>query len=324
MGVFKDRRRAATRRQGSPVKNAISVDVEDYFQTEAMGKTISRSMWNEMPTRVEANTRRLFELFAKHQVRGTFFFLGWVAERFPKLVQDAVSLGHEIGCHSYWHRMVSRLSAEEFRKDTRRAKEIIENAGGMRTIGYRAPSFSLLPGTEWAHDILADCGFLYDSSVYPVKHDLYGNAGLPRGPYKTASGRILELPMPTLAIAGRNFPIGGGGYLRILPGSFTRWALARVNRKDAMRTIVYTHPWEIDSDQPRLPASFRSRFRQYTNLSSTSEKLGRLLTKFDFGPIAEVFAAEMPGSGARNVNVPLVVAGRSDRERLQRVCENGA
>jgi polysaccharide deacetylase family protein (PEP-CTERM system associated) len=277
----------------SNLNNAISVDVEDYFHTEAMSETVPRSSWDRMPSRVEQNTKSLFELFAAYGVRGTFFFLGWVAERFPKLVREAVSLGHEIGCHSYWHRMVPRLSPEEFREDTRMAKEAIENAAGKRTIGYRAPSFSLLPGTEWAQEILADCGFLYDSSIYPVNHDLYSNSAMPRIPYTTASGRLLELPVATLSIAGNNFPIGGGGYLRILPYQYTRWGLSRVNRTEAMPAILYTHPWEIDPEQPRLAASARSRFRQYTNLTSTREKLKRLLAEFPFAPIAVSFATEL-------------------------------
>jgi polysaccharide deacetylase family protein (PEP-CTERM system associated) len=275
------------------VLNAISVDVEDYFQTEAMSKAVPRSAWNELPSRVEENTKRLFELFAEHGVRGTFFFLGWVADKFPKLVQEAARRGHEIGCHSYWHRMVQRLSPEEFLQDTREAKDAIENAAGTRTIGYRAPSFSLLPGTEWAQEILVDCGFVYDSSIYPVNHDLYANSAMPRRPYTAVSGRLLELPVATLSIAGHNLPIGGGGYLRILPYQYTRWGLSRVNRKEAARAILYTHPWEIDSEQPRLAASQRSKFRQYTNLSSTVGKLQRLLTEFSFAPIAESFATEL-------------------------------
>lgn len=285
------------------VLNAISVDVEDYFHTEAMSEVVPRTIWDRMPSRIEDNTKSLLELFAAHGVRGTFFFLGWVADRFPKLVQETASLGHEIGCHSYWHRMVKRLSPEEFREDTLQAKEAIENAAGARIIGYRAPSFSLLPGTEWAQEILADCGFIYDSSIYPVYHDLYANAKMPRWPYTTACGRLLELPLATLVIAGHNLPIGGGGYLRILPFQYTRLGISRVNRNETFRAILYTHPWEIDSEQPRLAPRRRSRLRQYTNLASTKNKLKKLIAAFSFAPIAETFAAEIA-----NLSSPLTAS----------------
>jgi polysaccharide deacetylase family protein (PEP-CTERM system associated) len=197
--------------------NSITVDVEDYFQTEAMAGAVKRHDWDRMPTHIERNTQCIFDLFAECDVRGTFFFLGWVAERFPGLVRQAVGLGHEIGCHSYWHRLVYRLTPEEFREDTKRAKTVIEDAGGRQVLGYRAPSFSLIRGTEWAAEILAELGFSYDSSVCPIRHDLYGNSDAQRTPHAIASGRLMEFPIATLAIGRHNFPVGGGGYLRILP-----------------------------------------------------------------------------------------------------------
>jgi polysaccharide deacetylase family protein (PEP-CTERM system associated) len=273
--------------------NSITVDVEDYFHTEAMRATAPRDQWDRMPTRVEQNTEQMFELFAAHGVRGTFFFLGWVAERFPGLVRRAVLLGHEIGCHSYWHRLVYRLSPEEFREDTKRAKVAVEDAGGKRVQGYRAPSFSLVRGTEWAADILAELGFRYDSSVCPINHDLYSNSGAPRLPHPIAAGALMEFPIATLSMHGRNFPVGGGGYLRMMPYSYTRWGLSHLNRNERFRAVLYTHPWEIDPEQPRLAASSRSRFRQYTGLKTTFGKLRRLLSEFHFAPICEVFAAEL-------------------------------
>ena len=273
--------------------NSITVDVEDYFHTEAMGASIAHEQWHCMPTRIERNTQRIFELFAGHGVRGTFFFLGWVAERFPGLVRQAVQLGHEIGCHSYWHRLVYRLSSTEFREDTRQAKQALEDIAGTNVFGYRAPSFSIVKGTEWAHEILSELGFLYDSSVCPVKHDVYSNADAPRTPHRVARGSLLELPVATVAIGGHNLPVGGGGYLRILPYAYTRWGLSQLNGQEGLRAIVYIHPWEIDPEQPRLRASLRSRFRQYTNLSTTLQKLERLLKDFRFAPIVETFSAEL-------------------------------
>jgi len=273
--------------------NSITVDVEDYFHTEAMGATIPREQWDRMPARIERNTERIFELFASRSVRGTFFFLGWVAERFPSLVRQAVRLGHEIGCHSYWHRLVYRLSSEEFWEDTKRAKQTLEDIAGTAVIGYRAPSFSLVHGTEWAQEILSELGFLYDSSVCPVNHDLYSNPNAPRTPHRIATGRLLEFPVATVSIGGRNFPVGGGGYLRILPYAYTRRGLSHLNRREGLRAVVYIHPWEIDPEQPRLPASARSRFRQYAGLSTTLRKLEHLLEDFRFAPIVDSFAAEL-------------------------------
>jgi polysaccharide deacetylase family protein (PEP-CTERM system associated) len=278
--------------------NSITVDVEDYFHTEAMGACAPREQWDRMPTRIEKNTERLFELFASHGVRGTFFFLGWVAERFPGLVREAARLGHELGCHSYWHRLIYRLSPEEFKEDTRKAKGAVEDAAGMSVAGYRAPSFSLVKGTEWAQDILAELGFLYDSSICPVNHDLYSNPDAPRMPHRIAAGALLEFPVATLSVGGHNFPVGGGGYLRILPYAYTRWGLARLNQGEGSRAIVYLHPWEIDPEQPRLPASLRSRFRQYTGLGTTAGKLERLLEDFHFAPIVESFSLELASTSS--------------------------
>lgn len=291
--------RFANGARSNPVLNSITVDVEDYFQTEAMSGVVAREQWNRLPSHVERNTQRLFDLFAAHQVRGTFFFLGWVAERFPGLVREAAQLGHEIGCHSYWHRLVYRLTPEEFREDTKRAKGVTEDAAGAEIVGYRAPNFSLVRGTEWAPEILASLGFQYDSSVYPIKHDVYNNPGAPRVPGCIAGGTLMEFPIATLAVGKNNLPLGGGAYLRILPYGYTRWGLARLNRAAKMAAVVYIHPWEIDPEQPRFSACARSRFRQYTGLRQTAGKLERLLGDFRFAPIKEVFSRQLASVAMR-------------------------
>jgi polysaccharide deacetylase family protein (PEP-CTERM system associated) len=275
----------------------MSVDVEDYFQTEAMSKAVPRNTWDQMPCRVERNTEQLFELFAAHSVRGTFFFLGWVAERYPDLVRKAKGLGHEIACHSYWHRPIYTLSPAEFREDTHRAKAVIEDAAGIRILGYRAPSFSLTSGTEWAAEILAEAGFVYDSSVHPIAHDLYDNRNAPRYPYHLLGDSLLEIPISTVQLWKRNLPFSGGGYFRMLPYSYVRWAMRKVNRVDGRSAVFYVHPWEIDPKQPRLPAGPRSRFRQYTGLKRVETNLRRLCKDFDFGPITKIFSGELKNCG---------------------------
>lgn len=269
--------------------NALTIDVEDYFHTEAMSAAVSRDQWDVQPSRVERSTMELMELFDRLGVRATLFFLGWVAERFPALVSQAVKAGHEIGCHSYWHRAVFRLTPAEFQEDTARAKKVIEDAGGVPVWGYRAPSFSLIPGTEWAAEILAELGFTYDSSVNPIRHDFYSNAGAPRHPHQIAGGALWELPIATVRFAGQNLPVGGGAYLRILPYAYSRWGLRQLNREEQMPAMFYLHPWEIDPGQPRLPVGAKSRVRQYTNLGHTLGKLEALLTAFPFGPAIEAF-----------------------------------
>jgi len=273
--------------------NGMSVDVEDYFHTEAMSSVVPREQWDQMPSRVEMNTHFLFDLFEKKHVRATFFFLGWVAERSPSLVREALRRGHELGCHSHWHRRVNKLSHAEFREDTRRAKEAIEDASGSAVLGYRAPSFSMVPGTEWATEILVELGFQYDSSVHPIRHDLYGNPHAPTRPFWTAQGKLLEIPVATTRVAGSNWPVGGGGYLRMFPYQYIRWGIRRVNHQEKRSAVVYTHPWEFDAEQPRLKASMKSRLRQYIGLGRTARSLGRLMDDFSFVPIRELISAEL-------------------------------
>jgi polysaccharide deacetylase family protein (PEP-CTERM system associated) len=258
--------------------NVLSVDVEDYFQVEAFSDVVDRACWEGYPCRVEANTRRVLELLAECEVRGTFFVLGWVAERYPGLVREIVAAGHELACHSYWHRLIYRLNAKDFREDTVRAKQVIEQAAGRAVYGYRAPSFSITRESLWAFQVLAECGFRYDSSVFPIRHDLYGIPRAPRFPFRiaTPSGTLVEYPSSTFRWMGQNLPVGGGGYLRILPFWYTRLGLERAQR-EGLPLIVYVHPWETDPEQPRLNGRFRSRLRHYTNLGKTSARLRRLL-----------------------------------------------
>jgi polysaccharide deacetylase family protein (PEP-CTERM system associated) len=269
---------------GMPVTNAISVDVEDYFQTEAMSSVAPRKNWGSFPSRVESSTRALLDLFAEFNVKATFFFLGWVAERFPGIVREAHDLGHEVGCHSYWHRPVFRLSSQEFWDDTCRARNVLEDALGSAVIGYRAPNFSINDSVPWAYPILEELGFLYDSSIFPVRHGLYGNHRASRIPYLVGPN-LLELPIATWRILHNNLPVGGGAYLRILPFELTKNGIRTINETESAPAVIYLHPWEIDESQPRLPVSWTSRTRQYTGLNGMKARLERLLQQFAFGRV---------------------------------------
>jgi polysaccharide deacetylase family protein (PEP-CTERM system associated) len=251
------------------ITHVLSVDVEDYFQVEAFAGSVDRKSWNEWPSRVVTNTHRVLDLFDQHNAKGTFFFVGWVAARFPYLVREVQSRGHELACHSYWHRTVYSLTPDEFRKDTRQAKKAIEDAAGVSVTGYRAPSWSITKSCLWALDILAEEGFAYDSSIYPIHHDLYGVPGAQRFPYTHACAnglKLQEFPPATLRFLGTNFPAAGGGYLRIFPTAFTELAFHTFEKKYGERVVVYLHPWELDPEQPRINGPFKSRIRHYTNL----------------------------------------------------------
>jgi polysaccharide deacetylase family protein (PEP-CTERM system associated) len=268
----------------------FSVDVEDYFHVEAFADTIDRSQWPQFDCRVVANTHRLLDLLDRHQVHGTFFILGWVAERFPGLVRDIVNRGHEPACHSYWHRLVYKLTPEEFRTDTLQAKDVIEQAGGMAVHGYRAPSYSITEQSLWALDVLAECGFSYDSSIFPIAHDVYGIPDAPRIPHKI-TGELMEYPMTTFRLGQRNMPVGGGGYLRLLPMWYTRMGIRRANA-EGVPLIVYVHPWEVDPEQPRVQGGrLTSRIRHYTNLKKTYERLDDLLAENRFVPFRDALGA---------------------------------
>ncbi len=275
--------------QASAAAGIVSVDVEDYFQVEAFADKVERSRWSEYPSRVESNTHAVLDLFDESKVRGTFFALGWVAEHFPGLVREIVRRGHEIACHSYWHRVVYRLSAQEFREDTHRAKAVIEDAAGEAVRGYRAPNFSVMKKSLWALEILAESGFLYDSSIFPVRHDVYGFPEAPRKPFRvdTPAGPLAEFPMTTFRWWGSgNLPVGGGGYLRIFPEFITRLGVRKA-LEDGVPLITYIHPWELDPAQPRLKGRFTSRLRHYTNLAKTAARLRNLISGLRFSSFEE-------------------------------------
>jgi polysaccharide deacetylase family protein (PEP-CTERM system associated) len=264
---------------GTQRVDILSIDVEDYFHVEAFVDVVDRQRWDEYPSRVETNTLKVLDLCSESSVTGTFFVLGWVAERYPGLVREIAARGHEIACHSYWHRLVYSLSPVQFKEDTLRAKSAIEDAVSTPVLGYRAPSFSVVKKSWWALEVLAELGFRYDSSVFPVRHDMYGIPDAPRAPFRvdTPAGAMIEFPMTTFQFAGGpNLPIGGGGYLRIFPELYTRFGIQRA-RRSGVPVIAYAHPWEIDPDQPRLPGRAKSRLRHYTNLSKMAGRLSRLI-----------------------------------------------
>jgi polysaccharide deacetylase family protein (PEP-CTERM system associated) len=271
--------------------NAISVDVEDYFQPEAFARDVPREEWPSYPSRVVDNTHRILEVFARHDVRGTFFVLGWVAERFPDLVREISAAGHELGCHSYWHRPIYSLTPEEFEADTRRAKAAIEAAAGEPIFCYRAPTFSIIKRSLWALDVLAACGFTSDSSIFPIYHDNYGIVGSPVRPYAIhcADAVINEFPMSTFRALNYDFPVGGGGYLRMLPLWFNVYGMKRIIARGDP-AMVYLHPWELDPDQPRIRTRLKSRLRHYTNLRGMMGNLEALLQRFRFGTMAATLA----------------------------------
>jgi polysaccharide deacetylase family protein (PEP-CTERM system associated) len=268
-----------------PPTHIISVDVEDYFMVEAFAGSVSRDSWESRPSRVALSTLRVLDLFDKHSVKGTFFFVGWVANRFPELVREVHARGHELACHSYWHRNVYSQTPDEFRGDTRAAVRAIEDAAGVKVFGYRAPSWSITKDCLWALDVLAEEGFTYDSSIYPIHHDLYGVPGAQRFPYthRLKDGlSLLEFPPATVRLLGQNLPGAGGGYLRIFPSAYTRWVFRKFEEEYRERLVVYFHPWELDPEQPRIGDKWKSRFRHYTNLSRMEERLQVLLQKYQF------------------------------------------
>jgi polysaccharide deacetylase family protein (PEP-CTERM system associated) len=272
------------------MQNALTVDLEDYYQVTAFAGNIAPSDWGAHASRVEQNTQRILELLATEGCRATFFTLGWVAEKYPGLVHSVASAGHEIACHSYGHRLVYDLSRSEFYEDTRRAKQILEDATGCAIYGYRAPSFSITARTSWAFDVLAELGFSYDSSVFPVRHPNYGMPEAPLSPYwqETPSGLLLEFPMPTLQLGSQRAPFGGGAYLRLLPYAFTRWAINYVNHREDRSVCVYVHPWEFDPEQPRLSSNPTARIRHYIGLNGMERKLRRLIADFQFEPLGSI------------------------------------
>lgn len=277
-----------------PIINAMTVDVEDYFQVAAFERCIERADWGNWPPRVEANTHRILELFAAHGIHATFFVLGWVAERFPGLVRDIAAAGHEVASHGYGHERLVNISRAEFRDGIVRTKHLLEDLSDASVNGYRAPSWSIGPTTLWAHEELHAAGYRYSSSVVPIHHDLYGMPDAPRFAFVTARSGILEVPVTTVRFGGRNWPCGGGGFFRLLPYVVFRGGLRRVNRRDRRPGVFYFHPWEVDPGQPRVPGvSLRNRVRHYLNLARTAPRVARLLGDFRFDRMDRVFP--LPG-----------------------------
>ena len=267
----------------------MTVDVEDYFQVSALAPQIARSEWERMPCRVERNVERILELLAGAAARATFFTLGWIAERYPQLVRRIAAAGHEIASHGYEHRRASEQTQEEFRADIRRAKALLEHITGSEVKGYRAPSFSIGAATPWAFDCIAQAGYRYSSSVYPVRHDHYGAPDAPRFAYRPQAG-VLEIPISTARLAGNNFPAGGGGYFRLFPYALSRSLIRRVNRDDRQAAIFYLHPWELDPQQPRIAGTtLKTRFRHYLNLHRTEARLRQLLRDFTWRRVDSLF-----------------------------------
>ena len=273
------------------MKNAMSIDVEDYFQVSAFASTIRREDWDSMPCRVERNIDVILGLLDEADSKATFFTLGWIAERYPQVVRRIVDGGHELASHGYGHQRVSDLTPELFRDDITRAKRILEDLGGVAVRGYRAPSFSINQKNWWAVEELENAGYVYSSSIYPVKHDHYGMPDAPRFPnYPNGAGGILELPPTTLELMGRNLPAAGGGWFRLLPYSMSRWMLQRVNAHDQAPCMFYFHPWEMDAGQPRqLGLSAKTRFRHYVNLQRMPGRMRKLLNDFEWDRVDRVF-----------------------------------
>jgi len=272
------------------VVNAMTVDVEDYFQVSAFEEVIDRDNWCRLPCRVEQNTDHILELFDGHDVKATFFMLGWVAERYPGLVRRIVDAGHELASHGYSHVRVTRQQPQAFSEDISKTRKLLEDTAGCGVQGYRAASYSIVNETLWAHDLLQEAGYRYSSSVYPIHHDLYGIPDAPRFAYRHKVGGLLEIPITTVSLFRHNLPCGGGGYFRLLPYRVSRWAMQRVNGTDRMPCVFYFHPWEIDPGQPRQAGiSRKTRFRHYLNLGRMQARVERLLDDFSWGRMDNVF-----------------------------------
>lgn len=280
--------------QASRLVNGLSVDVEDWFQVGAFENVIARGSWDGLTLRVERNCDAVLRMFAEAEVKATFFTLGWVAQRFPALMRRIVAEGHELASHGWDHARVFRLDPESFAQDLAMSRKAIEDAAGVVVTGYRAPSFSIDRRTPWAYEVLAEQGFAYSSSVAPVAHDHYGWAEAPRFAFRPLVGSdFIEIPVTTATFAGRRLAAGGGGFFRVLPYGFSRWAVRQVNRREGRPAIFYFHPWEIDPDQPRVAsAPLRSRLRHYTNLEGMADKLRQLIGEFAWGRIDSLAADE--------------------------------
>lgn len=277
------------------ITNALTIDVEDYFQVSAFAPYIRRQDWDSRECRVERNVDRILALLSERGTKATFFTLGWIAERYPALVRKVVDQGHEMASHGYGHERASDLSQAALAQDVGRAKKLLEDIGGVPVLGYRAPSFSIGHANLWAFDTLAQAGYRYSSSIYPIKHDHYGMPDAPRFAHQRGSGAhsLVEIPVTTLRLMGRNFPSSGGGWFRLFPYALSRWMLGQVNRQDRQSAIFYFHPWEIDAGQPRIAGiDAKTRFRHYVNLPRMESRLQQLLGDFRWGRMDHIF---LPG-----------------------------
>jgi polysaccharide deacetylase family protein (PEP-CTERM system associated) len=275
------------------ITNALTIDVEDYFQVSAFAPCIARSEWDSRECRVERNVERIMALLDRHQVKATFFTLGWIAERYPELVREMARRGHEVASHGYAHQRASDQSRADFLDDITRAKVILESLSGQAVRGYRAPSFSIGTGNLWAFDCLAEAGYRYSSSIYPIKHDHYGIPDAPRFMHEVRPS-LAEIPATTIRAFSRNWPASGGGYFRLMPYALSRRLLRRVNEQDKAAAVFYFHPWELDPQQPRVAgASAKARFRHYLNLDLMEARLGRLLGDFRWGRMDSVFLKDV-------------------------------
>ena len=280
----------AHRYNGKGLPNAMTVDVEDYFQVSAFDSVISREDWASIPARLPRNVEKILQLFDDEGVKGTFFTLGWVCEKFPEVVRRIADAGHEVASHGHEHFRVGTMTPEQLHSDVEMTRKRLEDVSGTAVRGYRAPSFSIGHETLWAHDVLAAAGYDYSSSVYPVKHDHYGMPDAPRFPFRSTPGGILEVPMSTLPRFGRNFPCSGGGYFRLLPYRFSQWAIRKVNTEEQMPAVFYFHPWELDPEQPRIKGiPLRARFRHYVNLNKFENRLTRMLRSFKWDRMDRIF-----------------------------------
>jgi polysaccharide deacetylase family protein (PEP-CTERM system associated) len=285
--------------QGGRV-NAMSIDVEEYFQVWAFEDVIDRETWGDLPSRLDICLERVCTLLAARNVTATFFVLGWIAERHPHWIRRLAAAGHEIASHGYDHRRVTDLSRDEFRADVDRTRKLLEDLSSSAVIGYRAPSYSINRERMWALDVLAQAGYRYSSSIYPVHHDLYGIPEAPRQPFRHSSSGLLEIPVTTAKLFGANVPCGGGGYFRFWPYRFSRWAIRRVNSVDGMPAVFYFHPWEVDAEQPHVErARLKSRFRHYLNLRRMEKRLARLLGDFSWDRMDRVFLLSGASQNAR-------------------------
>ena len=276
---------------GEKIRNAMTCDVEDYFQVSAFAPYIDRASWPTRECRVEANMERILALYERHGVRATFFTLGWIAERYPAMVRRIVAAGHELASHGYGHLRASDQSRAEFDNDIKSSKALLEDIGGQAVVGYRAPSFSIGHANLWALDALHEAGYKYSSSIYPIAHDHYGMPDAPRFAfYPNGPDGLLEVPITTVKMAGRNLPAGGGGYFRLLPYALSRWMMEKVNREDGEPALFYFHPWEVDPGQPRPEGlGAKARFRHYVNIDRMERRLEQLARDFKWDRMDRIF-----------------------------------